>query len=77
MVLHCKSPGKTQTIQDKRRTLLKQLAELKTTFRRIGIKTDFLTVLGFLPQDTETEKMNHHLVRNNFLLFSFAFPCFI
>ena len=58
VVLHCKSPGKTQTIQDKRRTLLKQLAELKTTFRRIGIKTDFLTVLGFLPQDTETEKMN-------------------
>ena len=58
VVFHCKSPGKTQTIQDKRRTLLKQLAELKTTFRRIGIKTDFLTVLGFLPQDTETEKMN-------------------
>ena len=58
VVLHCKSPGKTQTIQDMRKTQLKKLAEFKTMFSRLGMKTNFLTVLGFLPQDTETEKMN-------------------
>ena len=35
-----------------------KLAEFKTMFSRLGMKTNFLTVLGFLPQDTETEKMN-------------------
>ena len=58
VVLHCKSPGKTQTIQDMRKTQLKRLAEFKTMFARLGMKTNFLTVLGFLPQDSETEKMN-------------------
>ena len=58
VVLHCKSPGKTQTIQDMRKTQLKKLAEFKTMLSRLGMKTNFLTVLGFLPQDTETEKMN-------------------
>ena len=58
VVLHCKSPGKTQTIQDMRKTQLKKLAEFKTMFSRLGMKTNFLTVLGFLPQDSETEKMN-------------------
>ena len=58
VVLHCKSPGKTQNIQDMRKTQLKKLAEFKTMFSRLGMKTNFLTVLGFLPQDTETEKMN-------------------
>ena len=58
VVLYCKSPGKTQTIQDMRKTQLKRLAEFKTMFSRLGMKTNFLTVLGFLPQDSETEKMN-------------------
>ena len=58
VVLYCKSPGKTQTIQDMRKTQLKRLAEFKTMFARLGMKTNFLTVLGFLPQDSETEKMN-------------------
>ena len=58
VVFHCKSPGKTQTIQSMRKKYLKKLAEFKTMFSRLGMKTNFLTVLGFLPQDTETEKMN-------------------
>ena len=57
VVLHCKSPGKTQTIKDMRKIQLKKLQEFKTMFSRLGLKTNFLTVLGFLPQDTETDKM--------------------
>ena len=57
VVLHCKSPGKTQTIKDMRKIQLKKLQEFKSMFSGLGMKTNFLSVLGFLPQDTETDKM--------------------
>ena len=57
VVLHCKSPGKTQTIKDMRKIQLKKLEEFKSMFSGLGMKTNFLSVLGFLPQDTETDKM--------------------
>lgn len=57
VVLHCKNPGKTQTIPGMRKTLLKNLEEFKKTFSDLGMKTDFLVVLGFLPQDKEIDKM--------------------
>ena len=35
----------------------KKLQVFKKTFSDLGMKTDFLTVLGFLPQDKETDRM--------------------
>ncbi len=57
VVFHLPNPGKSQTIVDMRRTMLKKLQVFKKTFSDLGMKTDFLTVLGFLPQDKETDRM--------------------
>ena len=57
VVFHLPNPGKSQTIVDMRRTMLKKLQVFKKTFSDLGMKTDFLAVLGFLPQDKETDRM--------------------
>ena len=57
VVFHCKTPGKTQTIPGMRKTMLKKLKEFKKVFSDLGMRTDFLVVLGFLPQDKEVDKM--------------------
>ena len=40
-----------------RKTMLKKLKEFKKVFSDLGMRTDFLVVLGFLPQDKEVDKM--------------------
>ena len=59
VVLHTKVPGKNKTIKQMRGNLVKQFNKMLDMFKSLGVKkTNFIEILGFMPQDTKNEKQN-------------------
>ena len=52
-----KAPGKGTTLAKKRQAHLDKLENFRSSFRKLGMNTFPLEVLGFMPQDTINEDM--------------------
>mgnify|MGYP006200829875 FL=1 len=57
VVLSVKAPGKGSTLTKKRQAHLDKLENYRSSFRKLGMNTFPLEVLGFMPQDTINENM--------------------
>jgi hypothetical protein len=57
VVLSVKAPGKNSTLTKKRQAHLDKLENFRSSFRKLGMNTFPLEVLGFMPQDTINEDM--------------------
>ena len=57
VVLSVKAPGKGTTLAKKRQAHLDKLENFRSSFRKLGMNTFPLEVLGFMPQDTINEDM--------------------
>ena len=57
VVLHVKDPG-IKTVKQLRQNKIEQFNNMLTMFKSLGVKnTNFIKILGFLPQDTKKEDM--------------------
>jgi hypothetical protein len=57
VVLHVKDPG-NKTVKQLRQNKIEQFKNMLDMFKSLGVKnTNFIKILGFLPQDTKNEDM--------------------
>jgi hypothetical protein len=66
VVLSVKRPGKTQSLIQMRKNKVNEFNKLLNEFKQLGVRnTNFISILGFMPQDKEVDQDMRFLVDVN------------